>query len=194
MRDCRVGYNLRSRVFCVCAMNGHTRANFRWTRPPSPTYIHTSTPTPIPHFPLQTNNPIPPHPTHRLIGLLAGYRESGVRLIAVDYTHPTAVNPNAKLYARHKLDFVMVGRWVLEAEVDVCFLSSCGLDFVTVGIGGGGGGDMAKRNHPRSANGPPHVPPTHPPTPLSLTHPHRARRAGTARSSLRTCRPAGATR
>ena len=41
-------------------------------------------------------------------GLLAGYRDAGVRLIAVDYTHPTAVNPNAKLYARHKLDFVMV--------------------------------------------------------------------------------------
>lgn len=37
-----------------------------------------------------------------------GYREAGVRLVAVDYTHPTAVNPNGKLYARHKLDFVMV--------------------------------------------------------------------------------------
>lgn len=43
----------------------------------------------------------------RLQGLLAGYRDSKTRLIAVDYTHPTAVNPNGKLYARHKLDFVM---------------------------------------------------------------------------------------
>ncbi len=39
-------------------------------------------------------------------------------MIAVDYTHPTAVNPNGKLYARYKLDFVMVrisgwvGGWI----------------------------------------------------------------------------------
>ncbi|TFJ83561.1 hypothetical protein NSK_004667 [Nannochloropsis salina CCMP1776] len=43
----------------------------------------------------------------RLQGLVAGYRDSGTRLIAVDYTHPTAVNPNGVLYARHKMDFVM---------------------------------------------------------------------------------------
>lgn len=41
-------------------------------------------------------------------GLVAGYRESGVQLIAVDYTHPSAVNNNAKCYANHKIDFVMV--------------------------------------------------------------------------------------
>jgi len=31
----------------------------------------------------------------------------GDRLIAIDFTHPTAVNPNAELYARHKINFVM---------------------------------------------------------------------------------------
>lgn len=51
-----------------------------------------------------------PHPRPPLpLGLVAGYRDSGTRLIAVDYTHPTAVNPNGVLYARHKMDFVMVG-------------------------------------------------------------------------------------
>lgn len=58
----------------------------------------------------------PTHPSTKT-GLLAGYRDAGTRLIAVDYTHPTAVNPNAKLYARHKLDFVMVG---LTGKGSVC--------------------------------------------------------------------------
>lgn len=40
--------------------------------------------------------------------MLAGYRATGTRLIAVDYTHPSAVNLNARLFHRHKIDFVMV--------------------------------------------------------------------------------------
>lgn len=31
----------------------------------------------------------------------------GGPIVAVDYTHPTAVNGNAELYAKHGLNFVM---------------------------------------------------------------------------------------
>mmetsp|Transcript_34529 Transcript_34529/g.42553 ORF Transcript_34529/g.42553 Transcript_34529/m.42553 type:complete len:252 (-) Transcript_34529:53-808(-) len=34
-------------------------------------------------------------------------REEGKTLIAIDFTHPTAVNKNAELFAKHKLPFVM---------------------------------------------------------------------------------------
>ncbi|CAM9500847.1 unnamed protein product, partial [Discosporangium mesarthrocarpum] len=36
-----------------------------------------------------------------------GGRRSSGTLIVVDYTHPSAVNSNAELYARHGLDFVL---------------------------------------------------------------------------------------
>lgn len=31
----------------------------------------------------------------------------GGRIVAIDYTHPTAVNDNAEFYAKHGLNFVM---------------------------------------------------------------------------------------
>lgn len=34
-------------------------------------------------------------------------RCAGGQLVVVDYTHPSAVNANAELYAKHQLNFVM---------------------------------------------------------------------------------------
>ena len=42
-----------------------------------------------------------------MVGLKAGYESVGKTLVAIDYTHPNAVNLNAKFYARHQLHYVM---------------------------------------------------------------------------------------
>ena len=101
---------------------------------PPPHRSHdTATLTPPPPPP----NTTPTQTKHT--GLLVGYREAGVRLIAVDYTHPTAVNPNGKLYARHKLDFVMV-RNVVNGIVCVLFWGEWTVAWVSVvclWLGGG---------------------------------------------------------
>mmetsp|Transcript_1565 Transcript_1565/g.2214 ORF Transcript_1565/g.2214 Transcript_1565/m.2214 type:complete len:407 (+) Transcript_1565:195-1415(+) len=50
---------------------------------------------------------IPSSNQDEIVSQLAGLREAEMSLLAIDYTHPSAVNTNAKFYVQQKIPFVM---------------------------------------------------------------------------------------
>jgi 4-hydroxy-tetrahydrodipicolinate reductase len=50
---------------------------------------------------------VPSSDTEELVSAVAGMQTASERLLAIDYTHPSAVNGNAKFYVEQNIPFVM---------------------------------------------------------------------------------------